>query len=114
MKTVADHIAAHRYYKFVNHNTKPRTKTVQQTSVPLEVHIPPAQTVRSLHKPTANSKNQKEPETSFEKVSSGAQMHAETEAQHEVATDEVAQGHLSKGRVGFCLTLLTEPQQIHS
>lgn len=110
MKTVADHIAAHRYYKFVNHNTKPRTKTVQQTSVPLEVHIPPAQTVRSLHKPTANSKNQKEPETSFEKASSGAQMRAETEA----TTGEVAQGHLSKGRVGFCLTLLTEPQQIHS
>lgn len=78
--------------------------------MPLEVHIPPAQTVRSLHKPTANSKNQKEPETSFEKASSGAQMHAETEA----TTDEVAQGHLSKGRVGFCLTLLTEPQQIHS
>lgn len=110
MKTVADHIAAHRYYKFGNHNTKPRTKTVQQTSVPLEVHIPPAQTVRSLHKPTANSKNQKEPETSFEKASSGAQMCAETKA----TTDEVAQGHLSKARVGFSLTLLTEPQQIHS
>lgn len=78
--------------------------------MPLEVHIPPAQTVRSLHKPTANSKNQKEPETSFEKVSSGAQMCAETKA----TTDKVAQGHLSKGRAGFCLTLLTEPQQIHS
>lgn len=78
--------------------------------MPLEVHIPPAQTVRSLHKPTANSKNKKEPETSFEKASSGAQMCAETKA----TTDEVSQGHLSKARVGFSLTLLTEPQQIHS